>query len=68
METKVEQKQTLPKTNNIDSYKGLPKPNLENFYDTSDPRGCSSSEYEDYLDAVRKWEFENKFKNKQITL
>ena len=51
---------TSHKTDVIRSYKGLPKPKLEDFYDISDPRGCSSSEYEDYVKAVKKWEIENK--------
>jgi|688.fasta_scaffold14099_9 hypothetical protein len=43
------------------SYKGKSKPQLEDFYDTSDPRGCSSSEYNDYQNAVYKWEVDNNY-------
>jgi hypothetical protein len=56
-----EPRQALRKTDVMPSYKGLPKPKLEDFYDTSDPRGCSSSEYEDYANAVKKWELENNY-------
>jgi len=34
------------------------KPKLEEFYDTSDPRGCSTSEYNMYQTALRNWERE----------
>ena len=34
------------------------EPKLTDFYDDSDPRGCSSSEYEEYLAAHKKWEDE----------
>lgn len=34
------------------------KPKLEDFYDVSDPRGCSTSKYEEYLKALKKWEDE----------
>jgi hypothetical protein len=44
------------------SYKGKSKPQLEDFYDTSDPRGCSSSEYNDYQNAVYKWEVDNNYR------
>jgi hypothetical protein len=44
------------------SYKGKAKPQLEDFYDTSDPRGCSSSEYNDYQNAVYKWEVDNNYR------
>lgn len=32
-----------------------PEPNLEDFYDGSDPRGCSTSEYNEYEKALGKW-------------
>lgn len=35
------------------------KPNIEDFYDVSDPRGCSSSEYYEYEQALAKWEEDN---------
>lgn len=41
------------------------KPQLTDFYDSSDPRGCSTSEYEDYLKVVKKWEKTKKEKNKK---
>jgi len=40
--------------------KQLKKPKLEDFYDTSDPRGCSSSEYDDYQKALDDYLKENK--------
>ena len=30
----------------------LKEPKLEDFYDEQDPRGCSSSEYNEYLKAL----------------
>jgi len=36
------------------------KPKLEDFYDTSDPRGCSSSEYDDYQKALNSYLKQNK--------
>ena len=59
--TEQAQKQALRKTDVMHSYKGLPKPKLEDFYDTQDPRGCSSSEYNEYTDAVKKWERDNNY-------
>lgn len=48
--------------NQIESLKNNhPKPKLEDFYDTSDPRGCSSSEYEDYQKALEQWTTYNSF-------
>lgn len=41
----------------------IEKPKMEDFYDTSDPRGCSSSEYEDYQKALE--EYNNKMKQNQ---
>lgn len=32
------------------------KPKLEDFYDESDPRGCSSTEYRQYEAALTAWE------------
>ena len=64
MKNKVENKQNSEQLNILavsGSYKGKSKPQLEDFYDTSDPRGCSSSEYEDYANAVKKWELENNY-------
>lgn len=34
----------------------MKKPRLEDFYDESDPRGCSSSEYNDYEKALKAYE------------
>lgn len=34
------------------------EPKLEDFYDVDDPRGCSLSEYEDFVDAHERWEEE----------
>ena len=31
----------------------MEKPRLEDFYDETDPRGCSSSEYTDFEKAVK---------------
>ena len=31
------------------------EPKLEDFYDCHDPRGCSTSEYNEYLKAVAKF-------------
>jgi hypothetical protein len=62
MKNKVENKQNSEQLNILavsGSYKGKSKPQLEDFYDTSDPRGCSSSEYNDYQNAVYKWEVDN---------
>lgn len=36
----------------------LDKPKLEDFYDSSDPRGCSTSEYNEYLKALEKYKTE----------
>lgn len=33
----------------------MKKPKLEDFYDPTDPRGCSSSEYNEYSEAVDKY-------------
>lgn len=35
------------------------KPKLSDYYDTSDPRGASRSEYEDYERDLKKWERSN---------
>lgn len=35
----------------------MKKPQLEDFYDEMDPRGCSTSEYESYKEALRNWEY-----------
>lgn len=32
------------------------KPKLEDFYDESDPRGCSSTEYRNFEVALAEWE------------
>lgn len=32
------------------------EPKLSDFYDENDPRGCSSSEYDEFLVAKKKWE------------
>lgn len=34
----------------------MKKPKLEDFYDESDPRGCSTSEYSEYIRALSAWE------------
>lgn len=34
------------------------KPKLEDFYDQSDPRSCSTSEYNEYIKALTQWEKE----------
>lgn len=31
------------------------KPELKDFYDEMDPRGCSSSEYNDYQNALKEY-------------
>lgn len=36
----------------------MKKPELGDFYDESDPRGCSTSEYTNYIEALKKWEKE----------
>lgn len=33
----------------------MKRPKLEDFYDTLDPRGCSSSEYKEYSEAMDKY-------------
>lgn len=35
------------------------KPKLSDFYDELDPRGCSTSEYNKYLNALNDWEDKN---------
>jgi hypothetical protein len=37
----------------------MKEPQIEDFYDELDPRGISSTEYNEYLKAVEKWK-ENK--------
>lgn len=37
------------------------EPKLSDFYDESDPRGCSSSEYDDFITAHKKWAKSNEF-------
>lgn len=32
------------------------KPKLSDFYDELDPRGCSTSEYDKYLKALKEWD------------
>lgn len=32
------------------------EPKLEDFYDEQDPRGCSSSEYSEYLKALKEYD------------
>lgn len=32
------------------------KPELEDFYDVNDPRGCSTFEYNEYLKALKDYE------------
>jgi hypothetical protein len=49
-----------PRTNYGAGYSINKKPKLEDFYDTSDPRGCSSSEYDDYQKALDDYLKENK--------
>lgn len=39
----------------------MKKPKLKDFYDELDPRGCSTSEYNEYLKALDVY---NKKKNK----
>ena len=34
----------------------LKEPKLEDFYDEQDPIGCSSSEYNEYLKALKDYE------------
>lgn len=36
------------------------QPKLNQFYDENDPRGCSSSEYNDYETALKEWKQKNK--------
>jgi hypothetical protein len=38
----------------------MKEPQLEDFYDISDPRGCSTSEYNDYLKALEEYNKQNK--------
>lgn len=33
-----------------------PKPKMEDYYDSSDPRGCSLSEYQAWQNDLKKWE------------
>ena len=35
------------------------KPKLEDFYDSADPRGCSTSEYDNYLNTLKDYEINN---------
>lgn len=44
-------------------FKTMKRPELEDFYDELDPRGCSSSEYNEYEKALKKWEDETNRKN-----
>lgn len=41
----------------------LKEPKLEDFYDEQDPRGCSSSEYNEYLKALGEY---NKLRKLEI--
>ena len=34
----------------------MKRPELEDFYDNSDPRGCSTTEYNEYLKALKEYE------------
>ena len=34
----------------------MKKPELEDFYDNFDPRGCSTTEYNKYLKALKEYE------------
>lgn len=34
----------------------IKRPKLTDFYDVSDPRGCSTSEYNSFVEAVKKYE------------
>jgi len=36
------------------------EPQLEDFYDELDPRGCSSGEYNDYIRALEEFRGKNK--------
>lgn len=38
----------------------MKKPQLEDFYDEQDPRGCSTSEYNNYLKALEEYEHRSK--------
>ena len=38
----------------------MKKPKLEDFYDSSDPRGCSTREHDEWVIALNKWEKLNK--------
>lgn len=42
------------------SYFGKIRPKLEDFYDISDPRGCSTTEYNIYEKELNRWKVENK--------
>jgi hypothetical protein len=42
----------------------MKKPKLEDFYDLSDPRGCSTSEYNLWMNALDEWEKIKKGKKK----
>ena len=42
----------------------IKKPKLTDFYNELDPRGCSSSEYNDYLEALRKYKHQKSTKKK----
>lgn len=46
------------------SNKQIPK--LEDFYDELDPRGCSTSEYNNYIIALNKWKNDNNINNNFI--
>lgn len=35
----------------------MKKPQLEDFYDDMDPRGCSTSEFDAYEKALKNWEY-----------
>lgn len=38
----------------------MKKPQLEDFYDEQDPRGCSTSEYNEYLKALKEYKAKRK--------
>jgi len=39
----------------LKNIKKMSKPKLEDYYDIQDPRGCSTTEYNEYLKALDKY-------------
>ena len=62
LSTKTQNK--TPTRNNDGILSIPPKPEMKDYYDSSDPRGCSMSEYNEWQKDLKRWE---ELYNKKLT-